>query len=623
VCGIAAVFHHACAGPVDRAGLLRARECMRARGPDGEGMWISPDQRVGLAHRRLSIIDVSEAGAQPMASADGTLRVVFNGEIYNYRELRAELVRRGRRLVSESDTEVLLHLYEERGPAMLAALRGMFAFALWDARRGGLLLARDPYGIKPLYYSAADGTVRAASQVKALLAWGGVDTAPQPAGHAGFFLWGSVPEPYTLYRGIRALPAGCTLWIGADGVEAPRAYASVAATLRDAARAPVQDAAATGERLRAAVLDSVRHHLVADVPVGVLLSAGVDSGALAGVASEQQAELRTVTLAFREQEGTEQDERALAETVARRYGTLHQTRVVGAADFQAQLPRLLAAMDQPSVDGVNTYFVARAAAECGIKVALSGLGGDELLGGYSTFRQVPRLVRWARPGRAVGRLARRAAQGWIGRFASPKYAGVLEYGGTLAGAYLLRRAVFMPWELPALLGPELARAGLEELRPLEELERRTAGIAPEHARVSALEQLVYMRNQLLRDADWAGMAHSLEIRVPLVDYRLLGALAPLIASAAPPTKRDLAAVPTRPLPREVVQRPKTGFDIPVRDWLHPGETGGGGPAREWARRVYLAMPHVAGAEDAGGRAHPAAGEAEARRGAFAPEGAVP
>ena len=217
MCGIAGIFAYNSGSVVEEKELLACREAMVARGPDGSGAWISPDGDIGLASRRLSIIDLTDAGAQPMATEDGSLRLVFNGEIYNYRALRSGLEARGHRFRSESDTEVLLHLYRERGQNMVHDLRGMYAFALWDDRKKGLLLVRDPFGIKPLYYADDGSSIRFASQVKALLKTGRVDRSCQPAGHVGFFLWGYVPEPYTLYRGVRALPAGSTLWIDRSG----------------------------------------------------------------------------------------------------------------------------------------------------------------------------------------------------------------------------------------------------------------------------------------------------------------------------------------------------------------------------------------------------------------------
>ena len=302
MCGIAAQFAYRSSAP-DPAALTAACDRMAPRGPDADGFWSGADGRVGLGHRRLSIIDLSEGGAQPMEVDGGAATIVFNGEIYNYEALKRDLEARGHRFRSTSDTEVLLRLYRDKGEAFVEDLRGMFALALWDAERGGLLLARDPYGIKPLYVADDGRTIRAASQVKALLAMGGVDTEPDPAGHAGFFLWGHVPEPHTLYRGVRAFPPGHTQWVDGDGARPPRPFASVTDALEDAERStpPAGDPAAL---VREALLDTVRAHLVADVDVGVFLSAGLDSTALAGLAAEAGGRLRTVTLGFEEYAGT-------------------------------------------------------------------------------------------------------------------------------------------------------------------------------------------------------------------------------------------------------------------------------------------------------------------------------
>ena len=244
MCGIAGIYaYHYAANPVDRTELRRIRDHMAARGPDGVGEWYAQNERVGLGHRRLAIIDLSEQGAQPMTSADGKLVVTFNGEIYNYRQLRAELEARGHRFRSQSDTEVLLHLYAEKGEAMVRDLRGMFAFGLWDAEKDALLLARDPYGIKPLYYADDGWTLRFASQVKALLAGGKVSRNQEPAGWVGFCLFGSVPEPFTTYQEIRALPAGSTLWVDRIGTREIKQYFSIAETYcrAEGARVPAND----------------------------------------------------------------------------------------------------------------------------------------------------------------------------------------------------------------------------------------------------------------------------------------------------------------------------------------------------------------------------------------------
>jgi asparagine synthase (glutamine-hydrolysing) len=576
MCGINGIFaYHSAASQPKEAELLATREAMRARGPDGAGLWWSHDQRCGLGHRRLSIIDLSERASQPMVSDDGRFVLVFNGEIYNYPQLRSELEREGVRFRTTSDTEALLHLYARHGAEMVQRLRGMFALAIWDDAQRGLFLARDPYGIKPLYTANDGWTFRFASQVKALMAGAHVSRDPEPAGIVGFHLFGSVPEPFTLYREVRALPAGHTQWVDAAGPREPKQFSNLASVLAKGAAKPFSRAEIP-ERIREGVLDSVRAHLLADVEVGVFLSAGIDSGSLLGCMRDAgQREIRAITLAFDEFRNTPEDEAPLAARVCEQYGAQHVIRQLSQSEFLEDLPQILQAMDQPSIDGVNTWFVSKAAKEAGLKVALSGLGGDELLGGYASFIDVPRWHRrfgvLARiPG--LGSLARKLIKQFAPDFATakPKSLGVLEYSDTWAGAYLLRRGLFLPNELPQIMDPEIAREGMRRLRPLSRLE---ANLHPDpdsdFGRVSVLESAHFMRNQLLRDADWAGMAHGLEIRVPLVDIKLLGDLAPAIPFLVPGSgKLALAAAPSSPLPNEVVSRAKSGFCVPTGAWIN-------------------------------------------------------
>jgi asparagine synthase (glutamine-hydrolysing) len=576
MCGIAGLYaYHYAANSIDIMELRGIRDAMAARGPDGHGEWQSADGRLGLGHRRLAIIDLSDGGAQPMASADGKAVITFNGEIYNYKSLRSDLEAKGYAFRTQSDTEVLLQLYAAKGPAMVRDLRGMFAFALWDVEKRGLLLARDPYGIKPLYYADDGWTFRFASQVKALVAGGRAGCDADPAGWAGFLLFGNVPEPYTTYRDIRALAAGATLWVDAFGAGEPQSYFSIAEIFANAkprtADSP-QDRQAT---FRAALLDSVRHHLVADVPVGIFLSSGVDSGALLGLMRDAgQRDIHAITLGYEEFRGRHDDETPLAAVVARHYGAAHAVRMVTREEFNADLPRIFEAMDQPTIDGINTWFVSKAAREQGLKAAISGLGGDELIGGYPSFSDIPRWVRTMRPSAYIpflGEAWRRAISAFndVVPLAHPKLAGFLKYARTYAGAYLLRRGVFMPWELPDLMDKGFIREGLRRLDPVKHI---AAVLKPEPrapwSKVATLEAGLYMRNQLLRDADWAGMAHSLEVRVPFVDSVLLQAVAADVAALAPGAgKRLLANSPSAALPRQVIDRAKTGFATPVERWL--------------------------------------------------------
>jgi asparagine synthase (glutamine-hydrolysing) len=597
MCGIAGIFaYHNSAPPVETEEVLKIREAMRSRGPDGSGLWVSQDKRLALAHRRLSIIDLTEAGAQPMGTSDQSVWVVFNGEIYNYRELRHGLENQGYRFQSHSDTEVLLYLYQEYGDGLTERLRGMYAFAIWDTVRQRLLLSRDPFGIKPLYYADDGKTFRFASQVKALLAGGAVNTSPEPAGHAGFFLWGYVPEPYTLFQGVRALPAGSTFCKDIQGNSEVRRFCTIPAELEKAYETGKQaglGAAAVQDELGKALIDSIKHHLVADVPVGIFLSSGLDSSTITALASQEQGHLHSITLGFQELRGSDCDETVYASRIAARYGTVHQTQWITREDFQGDYQRILEVMDQPATDGVNMYFVAKVAAAAGMKTALSGLGGDELFGGYPSFHDIPRMVRTLAltagcPG--LGRMFRRVAAPWLKRGISPKYAGLLEYGGSYPGAYLLRRGLFMPWELPEVMDPDMARAGWEELQPLVRLNETIPHTPEDFLKVSALEMVWYMRNQLLRVADWAGMAHAVEIRVPLVDIVLLRKIAPLLAAPPRPGKLDMAGTLKTPLPDEVLQRTKSGFLVPVRRWLASASSPSVGNRdhdwRAWAQTVY-------------------------------------
>jgi asparagine synthase (glutamine-hydrolysing) len=625
MCSINGIFaYHYAAGPIDERELLATRERMSARGPDGAGIWISDDARIGFAHRRLAVIDLSDAGAQPMRSAEGDLVITFNGEIYNYRELRRELIARGHRFKSQSDTEVLLHLYAEKGPDMVRDLRGMFAFALYDTNSRKLFLARDPYGLKPLYYADDGWTFRFASQVKALVAGGGVALDPDPAGEVGFYLFGHVPEPFTLHRAISALPAGATLIVDRLGARAPARYHAISEVYAHAeAAARPMLASEARARMRAALLDSVRHHLVADVPVGAFLSSGADSSALIGLMRDAgQREIETVTLGFAEFAGKPEDEAPLAAEVAAHYGAGHEVRRVGQAEFTADLPAILAAMDQPSIDGVNTWFVAKAAGEAGLKVALSGLGGDELLAGYPSFTDLPswrRRYGFAASVPGLGALARLTLQAFAPGLIRerPKAAGMLEYAGSWGGAYLLRRGLFLPGELAALMDEAEAREGLHRLGLMDRL---AATLTPDPGsdvgRVCALESSFYMRSQLLRDADWAGLAHSVEIRPPLVDIALLRTLAPALPGLTPGAgKRALAAAPSLPLPQSIAARAKTGFTVPTGAWMASAAARRSnqpeGPVRKglanrgWSQLVFsgLARPAAPG----GGASPSAAG----------------
>jgi asparagine synthase (glutamine-hydrolysing) len=588
MCGIAGGFAFSpVAERIDQAVVARLNDLQRRRGPDDVGLW-ADDNHIVLGHRRLAIIDTGASGAQPMVDATGRWVITFNGEIYNYRALRTELEKQGCVFRTNSDTEVLINVISTWGEAGFKKLRGMYALALWDALEQELWLARDPYGIKPLYLSESRGVIWFASQARALATCAPVDTRRDAAALVGFYLWGHVPEPFSWWAGIHMFPPGHVQRIRAGStLSVPKAFTCVQDVFTSRPPQPLSP-----DELREAMVDCVRHHLVADVPVGVFLSSGIDSNVIAALAAELDTKLKTVTLAFDEYAGSPNDEAPLAETAAKILRSDHVTVRIGRAEFEELLDDFLKSMDQPTIDGLNTYLVSRAASTQGLKVALSGLGGDELFGGYPSFRQIPKLLAWGRRdsiSKTVGRAVEVSLRTLSLPGLSPKTAGLLSHAGDIGSAYLLRRALHLEGELDALLDESWLKEGLERLSTIEAINRsvdalRTAGVSV-HAQVAALESCWYMRNQLLRDTDWSSMAHGLEVRVPFVDATLLDRLGPAIASDAPPNKRDLAAC-AQQLPSAMFGRPKTGFTTPVRAWIGASTGSSARGLRGWAGDVH-------------------------------------
>jgi len=528
MCGVAGLILGR-PGPVPdvRACLLAMREAIVHRGPDDAGLFLTPDGRVGLANCRLAIRDRSPAGHMPMATTDGRLQITHNGEIYNADELRAELEARGHTFRSRSDTEVILQGYAAWGEAVVERLRGMFAFAVLD-RRGGagprVLLVRDRLGIKPLYYAQTPEAFLFASEIKALLASGLLSREISAPGLVGYLMLGSVPSPHTIYRDIRALEPATTLAIDVDA-PARRPLVRRYWQAPEPSREPLSRALAA-EKVQAALTDALRSHLVSDVPVGAFLSGGLDSSAV--VALVRQATtgpIRTCSIVFEE---ADYSEAPFARSVAKAMGAEHYERVITAADVVAALPRIFQVMDQPSIDGINSYFVSKTAREAGLTVALSGLGGDELFGGYlNTFRGVPRVlqaVRWAQTVPGGAGILRAGIDTFTAQARWSKVRDALARPPSAASAYLACRGLFSPREVQALVTPDLWRVAMGAFDAVRHIADRARGSEPASdlfSWVSRAELGTYTRDQLLRDTDLMSMAHSLEVRVPLLDDRLV------------------------------------------------------------------------------------------------------
>ena len=524
------------------------------RGPDADGALV--DGPVALASRRLSIIDL-ETGDQPIANEDGTVHVIQNGEIYNYRELRAELERAGHRFATQSDTEVLVHLYEQHGDGFAERLRGMFAIAVWDARRRRLVLARDAFGIKPLYYRADGADLLFASELRALPR-GDVD----PEALQAFLAFNSVPGPLSIFAGTRKLPPGHLLVWESGKVELSRFARPAPVDATDVRR---EDEDELAEELRARLRDSVRAHLIADVPVGVLLSGGVDSGLLAALAAQESAEaVHTFSIGFEESSFDELED---ARSVAAQYATDHR-EVVLRPDAALLLPALAEAFDEPFADSsaLPTYLVSELAASH-VKVALSGEGGDELFGGYYTYAADLLALR-------VGRLAP-LARPVVERLPSSSRKASFDYKAKrfVRGATLPPLERHHAWK--EIFSPEL-RAELTGRTPngdpVDLLRARFAETegAELLARLQDVDLGTYLVDDLLVKTDRASMAHSLEARVPYLDPLVAGlaqALPTRLKVSGLRKKRLLRKAAAPLLPRRIVYGRKRGFSIPAAAWL--------------------------------------------------------
>ena len=563
MCGIGGIFSRRDV----RSATMRLSDAIRHRGPDDVGLAElgarDGETRGMFAHRRLAIIDLSIAGHQPMFSPDDRCCITYNGEIYNYLELRKDLEREGVQFRSTCDTEVLLLGWERHGARFLERVRGMFAFAIWDREKERGYLARDAFGIKPLYVAEHGGEVLFASEVRSILATQRIQPALSSAAVASYLFTGSVAEPLTIIEGIVSVPPGCVVEVRPEGggyvTGQPERFIAAFAPSEDIHR----ELPSHVHRVRNALRDSVRYHLVSDVPVAVFLSGGIDSSAVAGLASEvAESRIESFTVTFSE---TDFSEALPAREAAKRFNTKHHEILLSGQDLLNALPDVFAAMDQPSLDGLNTFVVSRAVRSFGIKVVLSGLGGDELFGGYPSFQRARFMSHlWKMP--AVMRQAGAFGASPIADLRAQRMRAVMSEENAAFAAYRASRTLFGEKQLERLTGERYpGGTGMQRVPDDVDMDRLSL-----MQQVSLYELSGYMRNTLLRDSDVFSMAHALELRVPLVDLQVAraacaaadamrlrrGGPKPILVEAV----RDL-------LSPETINRPKKGFTLPFETWM--------------------------------------------------------
>ena len=568
--------------------LERATQSLTHRGPDDGGTVILHDSaheavEIGLGNRRLAILDLSPQGHQPMNDPATGNWIVYNGEVYNFREVRAKLEREGLNFSSHSDTEVILKAYGQWGEECVHEFRGMFAFAIWDARRRRLFVARDPMGIKPLYFWHSDRYFMFSSEVRTLLGTGLVPRSIDPAGLMNYLTFGSLYDPNTLIEGVNALPPGCHLTWEQGQAKQAQYWDLIDPELTDVSNHACDAGAKTrGEReaQTAEMLDeSVRMQLVSDVPVGVFLSGGIDSSSLVGILSRSGVRPSTFSIVFREADYSEAE---YSRTIAQQFHTDHHEITVSQSDFFAAIAPAIRAMDLPTIDGINTYFVSERTRAAGVKVALSGLGGDEMFAGYSSFRTVPRMERLAKVWERIPGAVRNPLVSIFASLAPPgdqnrKLIALGRDGGRILHPYFLSRMLFTPEQLDELFPGvktkttkiKTTSAFLRAEKPLTESLTQAKSLDPIN-RVSYLEARCYMLNTLLRDSDFMSMAHGLEVRVPLIDHQLARRLLAMPGSwkldQGTPKPLLVRALKGQ-LPDKIVHRPKRGFTLPFEHWL--------------------------------------------------------
>lgn len=528
--------------------LLKMRDSMAHGGPNDSGIYISDDKKIAFAHRRLSIIDLSALGHQPMSNKDKSIWITYNGEIYNFKELRAELINTGCDFVSKTDTEVLVYGYEKWGiEKLLSKLRGMFAFAIYDDKRKKTILARDRFGIKPLYYYKDDEKFIFSSEVKGILRSGLVPDVKEEKALTAFLILGSIPSPLTSIKDVLSLPAYHYMEIEKDKLKIQK-YWDLERCFQNKTKISFPDAA---EEVKSLMKEAVGLHLISDAPLGIFLSGGIDSSSLVAYASKAGKTLETLSIVFEEEEYSEE---SYEKAVSARFKTNHKSFLVREDHFRNDFENIFNAMDEPTTDGVNTYFISKAAKESGLTVVLSGVGGDEVFLGYSHYKKNMLLNLLLKTPKFLRNKLRLINP----RFQKTDFLDMNESFSTP----LLFRGLFTPYQVSKLLDKNICNDFMESDYGLES-ESLVDGL-------DYFDFKHYLGNQILKDCDFMSMKHSLEIRIPYLDHVLVEKILSYpndIKFSNEMNKPLLVEGLKNILPKEVYSRNKVGFTFPFDKWL--------------------------------------------------------
>ena len=555
---------------VNQNNFKSALKHLSRRGPDSEGIWA--DNKVFLGSRRLAIFDLNNRSDQPMHSLCSRYIIIFNGSIYNYKFLRKYLIDNNIKLKTYSDTEVILELFALEGSKMLSKLEGMFAFVIWDCKEKKAFAARDPFGIKPMYIGTNLDGIILSSQVRALLSTKLINNDKDINSQFSFWNLGYVIEPRTWFKNIKALKSGYYIyikdgkiiseiqwydlnknWIIADSKEKKITKNEFSKIIKDS------------------IVASVKKHLVADVPIGIFLSSGIDSTIIASIASSNSnKKITAITVSFESFDGSEYDETIKAKKIAQKFGMEHHIFRVTQKDFQNDLPDILEAMDQPSIDGVNVWYASKAAAKLKIKVVFSGVGGDELFFGYNHFNTIPIVFNLFKYLKKIPTLIFfiKIFLKLISNLKKDKrWRTISKFSNSIFNLWVLKRTILTPIDI--IDNKILSNKIDTEFFYHNNFDTLTLSKIKNHKiQLAKIESTFYMRNQLLRDSDWASMYHGVELRTPLVDTTLLENLTNVMSSySLYKNKQPLKSAFKTILPKDIDYKKKIGFQTPTKDWI--------------------------------------------------------
>lgn len=551
MCGLVAIIKQK--KKINKSELISIRDSMIDRGRDGKGLYISKNKKVGLGFRRMSIIDTSKKANQPMSnSRNKQMKIIFNGEIYNYLQLKKKLLQKGYKFKSNSDTEVILNGYIEWGHKIVKLLEGMFSFVIYNETKDELFIARDPFGIKPLYIYKDTNQIIIASQVQAILKSNSINKKISQEGRASFFLWGHVIEPFTFFKYIRCVDAGFYLYINSQGIIKRKKYFSMLNFYKKKINKK--------KSFIEIISNSVQKHLISDVPLGIFLSSGIDSSVVAAFASKlNKKKIKTLTIGFDKYKNTLKDETELAKKTSSFIKSLHNNFIIKKYDHPDHI-KFLQKMDQPTVDGYNTWLACTKTKNIRTKVMLTGVGGDEFFSGYNTFKRLPllydnfllKVIKFLNLDKHIRNLLYPILKKIN---INVKFASIFEYSDNVLDSYMLLRSFYLPWQIRKYFSDNQLNKGLDNLIKSYKRKYNNISLLSINYQIKILEFEVYLKSRLLKDIDWIGHSHNLELRTPFVDLTML-------APSTSKTKLDLFYT-FKNLPDEIIRKKKTGFEIPL------------------------------------------------------------